>query len=283
VTRVLVRVARAIYRGTPVPAIRRLYFGTFCRVMRDKRIRASIGGSAFDLDLGEMIDVALFLEQYEPDVGAALARHCRPGMTVLDIGANIGAHTLRLGRLVTPAGAVYAFEPTDFAFNKLKQNISLNHAPHVHPVKVALSDRTVARQVIKYRASWTTSGRRKDGESIVDFVRLDDWSAASGVDQIDLIKIDIDGNEFEALAGGMQLIERSLPVIVMEAVWSHFADKGRNPFVLLERAGYSFQDAKSDVEYATAEDVERLFPHADPEMTTSFNVIARPSAHATRG
>ena len=275
-TRTLVRIARTIYKATPVPAVRQLYFSAFCRVMRERRVRATINGSTFDLDLGEMIDVTLYLEQYQLDVTAALNRYCKPGMTVLDIGANIGAHTLPLGRLVTTRGTVYAFEPTDFAFEKLTRNVSLNEAPHVHPIKVALSDRSAERQAIAYRSSWRTAGGRNDAGAFVDFVRLDDWCAGNGVNAVGLIKIDVDGNEFGALAGGIQLIERSRPVIVMEAVWPHFADPNRNPFVLLQRAGYRFWDAKSDREYATVQEIARLFPDGDRDMTTSFNVVARP-------
>jgi FkbM family methyltransferase len=273
----LVRIARTIYKATPVPAVRQLYFSAFCRVMRERRVRATINGSTFDLDLGEMIDVALYLEQYEPDVTAALNRYCKPGMTVLDIGANIGAHTLPLGRIVTTQGAVYAFEPTDFAFEKLTRNVSLNDAPHVHPIKAALSDHNAEGQAIGYRSSWRTSGGRHDSDAFVDFIRLDDWCARNGVNGVGLIKIDIDGNEFEALAGGIQMIERNLPVIVMEAVWPHFNDQNRNPFVLLQRAGYRFWDAKSDLEYATVQEIARLFPDGDRGMTTSINVIARPT------
>lgn len=276
-TRTLVRIARTIYKATPVRVLRHFYFTAFCRVMRNRRVRATIRGSTFELDLGEMIDVALYLEQYELDVSAALGRHSVPGMTVLDIGANIGAHTLALARLVTPAGAVYAFEPTDFAFEKLTRNVSLNDVPQIRAIKVALSDHNAERQEIAYRSSWRTSGGRNDQRTRVDFVRLDDWCARNGVSHVGLIKIDIDGNEFPALAGGLQLIARSRPVIVIEAVWPHFEDGRRNPFLLLQRIGYRFWDAKSDHEYTSVADMAKLFPEGDQGMTTSINVIATPS------
>jgi FkbM family methyltransferase len=49
-----------------------------------------------------------------------------PGTLVLDIGANIGAHTLHLAHLVGPNGRVLAFEPTDYAFRKFSRNLELN-------------------------------------------------------------------------------------------------------------------------------------------------------------
>ncbi len=273
-TRSLIRVARSIYKATPFAAVRALYFTAFCRVMQNRRVRAVIRGSVFELDLGEMIDVALYLEQYELDVAAALTRYCTPGMTVLDIGANIGAHTLALGQLVTTRGRVFAFEPTDFAFEKLTRNLSLNSVPHVSAIRAALSDHNAERQPIEFRSSWRTSGGRSDRAAFVDFLRLDDWCARNGVSEVGLIKIDIDGNEFDALSGGIDLIGRSRPVMVMEAVAPHFGSPARNPFLLLQRLGYQFRDAKSDHPYANVQEIANLFPHEDRAMTTSFNVIA---------
>jgi hypothetical protein len=112
----------------------------------------------------------------------------------------------------------------------------------------------------------------------VDVVRLDDWCNAHGVDNVGLIKIDVDGNEFAAFAGGADLLERCRPLIVMEAVSPHFASEHRNPFLLLHRLGYRFFDAKSDVEFGTVQALAARFPVGDYAMTTSLNVIARPTA-----
>ena len=59
--------------------------------------------------------------------------------TIIDIGANIGAHTLSLARSAGPSGKVYAFEPSDFGFAKLRRNLALNPE---------LEARTVARQIL---------------------------------------------------------------------------------------------------------------------------------------
>jgi hypothetical protein len=55
-----------------------------------------------------------------------LSQLTEPSSLVLDIGANIGAHTLHLAGLVGPKGRVMAFETTDFAFGKLRRNLDLN-------------------------------------------------------------------------------------------------------------------------------------------------------------
>src|SRR5437762_9223400 len=68
----------------------------------------------YELDLKQGIDFSLYLiGSFEPATRRALGRLVRPGFNVLDIGANIGAHTLYLGRLVGASGKVVACEPTD--------------------------------------------------------------------------------------------------------------------------------------------------------------------------
>src|SRR5689334_21718882 len=81
------------------------------------------GGVTYDLDLSQGIDFAIFLGNfYERETKSALRKLVSPGTLALDIGANIGAHTLHLAQLVGADGRVMAFEPTDFAFRKLRRN-----------------------------------------------------------------------------------------------------------------------------------------------------------------
>src|SRR5713101_4640646 len=81
-------------------------------------------GVRWNLDLDEAIDFSIFLlGLFERQTVQAYQRLVWPGNIVLDIGANIGAHTFHLARLVGPNGRVFAFEPTAFAFHKLLANI----------------------------------------------------------------------------------------------------------------------------------------------------------------
>ena len=95
------------------------------RAMARKDDRAVVRrrGLLWNLDLSEGIDFSIYLlGAFERSTVVTLERLVKPGDVVLDIGANIGAHTLGVARSVGAAGRVYAFEPTDFAFDKLKRS-----------------------------------------------------------------------------------------------------------------------------------------------------------------
>ena len=87
---------------------------------RDDHTIVVRGDIVWDLDLGEGIDFAIYLlGAFERSSIRAYSRLIKPGAVVIDVGANIGAHTLPFAHLVGPAGHVLAFEPTTYAFNRL--------------------------------------------------------------------------------------------------------------------------------------------------------------------
>jgi len=271
--RTALRLATRIYRATPFRPVREVYFRSFLRLVRGRRVIRTVEGMTFELDLGEHIDVGIFLQQYERDVVQLIERLTRPGYTVLDIGANIGAHTLRFAKQAGPAGRVFAFEPMEYAFGKLVRNVSLNGSSNVEAFRLALSDRNERAQRVNFRSSWATSGERKDESAVVDFRRLDDWCAERGVSAVHLIKLDVDGHEVEVVTGGLQTIERFRPIVFIEAGAWHFSSADRNPLQLLAARGYRFWETMTLTE-VDLEGIRRRLPERDDEMAFSINLVA---------
>jgi FkbM family methyltransferase len=144
----------------------------------------------------------------------------KPGDTAVDVGANIGGHTVALARLVGPAGHVAALEPQRLAFYCLCANVALNNLHHV-----------VCHQVAAGAAAGTLVVPDLDPEAELNFGGLELFALLPGgpvqavpVRPIDdlwlpachLIKIDVEGMERQVLAGATQTIGRHRPFLYVE-------------------------------------------------------------------
>lgn len=126
----LIGTLAAFYLRLPVKPFRgvlgRLYL-KYKMTNKNRTVIATRGGITYELDLNELIDSSIYYEGcFEPLTTAVIDKYVKSGMTVFDIGANIGCHTLRCAKLVGKSGKVIVFEPMSWAFAKLKRNIELN-------------------------------------------------------------------------------------------------------------------------------------------------------------
>jgi FkbM family methyltransferase len=218
------------------------------------------GGIEWSLDLKQGIDFAIFLGLYERSTTRAIRRWVRPGSIILDVGANIGAHTLELARRVGAAGKIFAFEPTAFAYSKLLRNLALNHslADVVVPeqLMLAASDDRVTESEIY--SSWPLAperilhakhlGRLQSTEG-ARTISLDTYLRQAGVLRVDFIKLDVDGFECEVLEGAQKCLEKFRPVIIMELAPYCLRDRGASLDQLLDillRWGYQFADLNGE-------------------------------------
>lgn len=137
---------------------------------------------------------------------------------VLDVGANIGNHTLAFA---TRASAVHAFEPIPRIHALLNRNVGDNGLAHVSVHNLALSDTAGSDTIYmvldgNYGAS-SFDQRREGTEPVtVNKVVGDSFLADRGVTRVDLVKIDVEAHEVYVLRGLMQTLRRDLPVITME-------------------------------------------------------------------
>ncbi|MBX4950229.1 FkbM family methyltransferase [Rhizobium binae] len=185
-------------------------------------------GVTWSIDLKEGIDLAIYvLGGFEVQTLKLYARLVNEGDVVLDIGANIGAHTLPLAQLVGARGKVFSFEPTAFAFRKQKANIALNPmlSPRISAHQMMLMATTDTKLPDAVYSSWPLENTgdlhvehhgRLMGTVGAAMSTLDEFVAANGIDRIDFVKLDVDGNESDVLLGSKATIEKYQPKILLE-------------------------------------------------------------------
>ena len=145
-----------------------------------------------------------------------LAAYLRPGMNVLDIGANIGAYAIQAARRVGPSGQVYAYEPGSEARRFLSRSIAENGLTNLSVSANAVSDRSgESRLVFGLSSELNRIGKEGAGEAI-HLVSLDDEDQARAWPRFDVVKLDAEGEELHILNGASRFFERHAPLIMFE-------------------------------------------------------------------
>lgn len=205
-----------------------------------------------------------------------LFRQClRPGDVALDIGANLGAHTLPLAQLVGPGGAVFAFEPQRILFQILCGNVALNELPNVHALPVALGRAAGRTKVpaLDYRGAVNFGGVSLGGThgEDVPVLTLDQLE----VSKVKLIKIDVEGMELEVLAGAKATLARCRPLLYVE---NDRADRSEALVAQLQEDGYRMWWHTPSL-YNPAN--FRANPHNVFGNVASFNMLCLPRESTT--
>ena len=187
--------------------------------------------------------------RYEPNEFGLLSRILKPGMTFIDVGANIGLYTLFAARHVTEKGRVIAIEPSNREMAILRDNIERNALKNVALFPVALSDHATEVELLvapMRHAGHNTLGAfgyntPLDHRERISTIRLDDLVGTQDLERVDVIKMDIEGAELAALRGASETLQRHQPALLLELsdrVLHHQKATSRDVLVLLAGHGY---------------------------------------------
>lgn len=157
--------------------------------------------------------------EYCPDEARALAMLIKPGDTVVEVGANMGTHTVAMARRCAP-GLLYAFEPQHRVFQVLCGNLAMNGVGNVRAYPEACGAvagwATVPQvdygRVGNFGGVSLTSADGPGAGQTVRVTALDDLS----LEACRLIKIDVEGWEAEVLRGAVQTVARLRPILYVE-------------------------------------------------------------------
>lgn len=190
---------------------------------RESLPRRLPNGCRIRCDLGDNLQRQIFFTgAYEPVECFLLTRLLRPGMTFIDVGANVGQYSLLASTAVGGTGCVHAFEPVPALFASLSENVSANrlgnvrlnraalwHEPGELVLSLAASDRENVGAYSVGAGNEATAVRSPA-------MRLDDYAAENALERIDFIKMDVEGAELFALQGMREVLRRHTPMLLLE-------------------------------------------------------------------
>jgi len=181
-----------------------------------------LGEFTIHVDTTYGIERKMFTGVYENDAIKIIEKLVNEGDVCFDIGANVGPIAFALAQKVTPKGKVYAFEPGPPTFERLVQNIAVNP---VYSSAIIAENLGVSEQNGELLWSEGTGydGRgngslRVGGNISAKVVSLDDYCMSSGIDEIDFIKIDVEGMELEVIKGAKTILEKYRPILYFETL-----------------------------------------------------------------
>jgi FkbM family methyltransferase len=244
------------------------------------------GTFVWALNLRDGIQLSIYLfGAFERTTARALATLLPVAGVAVDVGANIGAHTLPMARRVGAAGRVIALEPTRWAVEGLRRNISLNpdlaRVITVHSAALVAPGESLSDE---YYSSWPVSpaerrhavhrGVPHSAEGSIALT-LDELVAREALTRLDVVKIDVDGRELRVLRGAGSTLSTLRPSVVLElapyALREH-GDSLDDLVDVLSEARYRFVDERSFAPLpADASALARMIPDGG-----SINAVAIP-------
>jgi FkbM family methyltransferase len=170
---------------------------------------------------------------------------------VFDVGANAGIFSLA-AIAVQHDATVHAFEPTPEIATRLRETAALNRLDRLHVHQVAVSSENGHATLNRYRGAlgtnegmnFITIAEDHPGAELVPTVCLDGFCVEHAIDRIDLLKLDIQGQEHQALAGATHLLSTGkIGTVFTELNWAGNAGitcPAIESIHILEKAGYRF-------------------------------------------
>ena len=208
-------------------------------------------GLRLGLFIGNDLTLPLYVGgSFEPNEFVFIGKTLMPGMVFVDGGANDGLYAMLAGRYVGHSGRVLAVEPSSRECQRLRANVALNQLDNVLLEQAALGEepgeshlavagigREVLNALLPRHESDSTEAR---GES-VRVETIDSLVRRHRLERVDVIKLDIEGSEVDALLGANETLARFEPILLVEAEEDRLATLNRTVgdlVALLEQHDY---------------------------------------------
>jgi FkbM family methyltransferase len=250
----------------------------------------SIGHRRVKVDLRDgVIASKLYMERtWEPELGNLFRRLPLRDTVCVDVGANLGLHTLELSECVGRNGKVLAYEPDPHNFSLLTENIRLNQATNVVAERIAIGEGD-GEGLLRHN-SWNFGDHRLEADAApgerydsVTIRTLDSATASIAAGKMGLIKVDTQGYDFFVLKGMTKTLERNPQVVLVVEICADLLNKAGTSatelvtrlrelgfdgwelhehrfFPLLAPGNYEYMDAHEEVNVVLSRNPASLLP-----------------------
>lgn len=231
----IIKFARKYFRNTwvhKIPVTSWIYRKVFALSFSEPEREVEFRGNKYLLPTKDTSMVPSIMNQdyeiFELDI---FNKILKPGMVVLDIGANLGIYSSEASKAVGSQGKVYSFEPIPENLRYLKHNLNLNKAGNVEIVPCAVGAKTGKEKIYLSESNvGTHSMGGKSGKYIeVKTDTIDSFVKRRRIDKIDLIKIDVEGYESQALSGAKKILAGGRVPMLIEFSANHLVNCGTDP------------------------------------------------------
>lgn len=246
--------------------------------IESNKVLANVYGEKMYCYLDSKISPHIFSELFERREVKFVKYFLEEGDIFVDVGANIGLFSIVAAPVVGEKGDVVSFEPTPKLYKRLNQNKNVNGYSNIHTYELGLYS-TDGHETINVsnegRNAWNslekTNMRGSYQEKEIETTTIDNFIVKNScVERAKLIKIDVEGAEFDIIKGGEKLFaSKEAPTLLIE-----FADRNTGPnrsckklHDLLVRLGYSL--------YELGQSPGEIIPHTpQKKYKNSINLIA---------
>ncbi len=243
------------FRTSPIKIILRVIGWEFLRILNKpilSRFDRSLSIRLFPND--GVARLTYYFDYHEPEIFRFLDKYLKPGMTFIDVGANIGAYTLFAGKRVGLEGKVIAFEPQAETFNRMVENIELNELTNIIAKQIAVGETSGKVEIVKdtdtsksyTRIMRSTIDQDSHDPNIcaINMISLDNYVCSHKLIKIDYLKIDVEGFELHILKGAKHILEKLIPSIIQVELIDEFQKRCGNSIKMvlnfLSNLGYHF-------------------------------------------
>lgn len=182
-----------------------------------------------DKDFGLISNIIEDAGVYEPEILEILIKLVPENCVFLDVGANIGQHSLIMSKFCEK---IIAFEPIPILQNRIEMNLNRNGIKNVQLYPFGLGNENIFTEMIVMNSHMGKSKPKLHNESEYNFLK-NSWTGKNGnemtiqnvelrtldslnLQKVDFIKIDVEGYEYFVLQGGVNTIKKFRPQIIME-------------------------------------------------------------------